>query len=409
MSTSVNYKRITRIDLESNDRLSELLKLVVARGKWTLSGENDVLNFFALAEKALHDDRSNNPGGLFRYLVEKQKVSMISDRNEEQACTRLDSAARQDIYLRLVKNTPVDTPSSPQLVNSICDPNVLGFLPRGLTTSPFPRSRPSGDMDTWTVQNSRARVVTVSRIRQHLPGFPAPEIPYGGMPRLIFAYLVGEAVRKKRIVDLGKTKNEFINRLGFSRNTANRLAIGHHLAQLSVCDISILSIARGKETQTMNLEQFKLSRSVELKGTTRVFERFTEASRRIFTPDLKYPEEWKAKFYFSEDFMHYVRKKPVPVRLDHLKSLSKSPRRMDLYTWLTNRIYYIKKKPVSIPLWSLHEEFAPEIAADCHRQFKSKLKKDLTAIGEVYQGFNFELSPEKLTIYASIPPVYPNS
>ena len=106
--------------------------------------------------------------------------------------------------------------------------------------------------------------------------------------------------------------------------------------------------------------------------------------------------------------MRYARKKPMPVRLDHLKALSKSPRRMDLYTWLSNRVYYVRKNPVRVPLVSLHEQFAPEIDPGHHRLFKSRLKRDLAAIQDVYQSFNIELSSSNLTVYASVPPVDPH-
>ena len=99
----------------------------------------------------------------------------------------------------------------------------------------------------------------------------------------------------------------------------------------------------------------------------------------------------------------------MPVNLDHLKSLARSPRRMDIYTWLSHRVFRIKNKPVNVPLASVHRQFAPDIDSRHHRQFREKLKRDLDAIGKVYDKFNLELTDSELIIYASAPPVPPIS
>ena len=407
MAAGVRYNRITQADLEDNDRLVILLDQLVKRGRWKLTGELDVLNFFALAEKALQDDDTNNPGGLFRYLIDNKKVSMISGRNEDRACARIDAAARRLIYLQVVDPAQVDSTGRSQTKRPQCETDVLGYLPQGFTSGIFPRKKPDGNMESWSVRNAGGSVITVQRTRTRLPGFPPPEIPYGGMPRLIFAYLVGEAVRRNQVVNLGRTKNRFLNRLGYSENAKNRTAVSEQLAQLSVCDITIQTTGRKRGEVELNLEQFNLSRSVQLTRPTHVFDRFT-TTRRLFDPDRTHNREWKTVFWFSKDFMRYARKKPMPVRLDHLKALSKSPRRMDLYTWLSNRVYYVRKNPVRVPLLSLHEQFAPEIDPGHHRLFKSRLKRDLAAIQDVYQSFNIEVSSSNLTVYASIPPVDPH-
>ncbi len=407
MAAGVRYNRITQADLEDNDRLAILLEQLVKRGRWKLTGELDVLNFFALAEKALQDDNTNNPGGLFRYLIDNRKVSMISGRNEDRACARIDSAARRHIFLKVVDPAQADSSCRSQTKSPQCETDVLGYLPQGFTSGIFPRKKPARDTESWSVRNAGGSVITVHRTRTRLPGYPVPEIPYGGMPRLIFAYLVGEAVRRNQVVNLGKTKNRFLNRLGYSRNTENRTAVSEQLAQLSVCDIIVETTDRRSGEELMNWEHFNLSRSVQLTRPTHVFDHFS-AARRFFAPGSTDPREWKTVFWFSKDFMRYVRKKPMPVRLDHLKALSKSARRMDLYTWLSNRVYYVRKTPIRVPLLSLHEQFAPEIDPGHHRLFKSRLKRDLAAIQDVYQSFNVEMSSSNLTVYASIPPVDPH-
>lgn len=399
MAAGVRYNRITRADLENNDRLDILLGQAVARGKWKLNSEIDVLNFYALAEKALQDDRMNNPGGLFRHLVENHKVDLITDRLEDLARRRITAADRRLIWLQCASLTP-PAPAA--------KPTPLGYLPWGFPSYIFPRTKLAENVDSWAVLNPAGRLITVSRCRERLPGYPKPEVPHGAIPRLLFVYLVGEAVRNNRVVNLGKTMNRFLNRLGFSENSKNRTAVAEQLVQLSVCDITVADAFRQSGELQLEWSQFNLSRSVRMKAPAHVFDRLDRNSPGILVPEISCPQhEWKTTFRFSEDFMRYVRKKPMPVRLDHLKALSKSARRMDLYIWLTNRGYQLrtKQKQARVPLLSLHEQFAPEIATGHHRQFKAKLKKDLDAIQEVHQGFDIELSSEHLIVYASISPV----
>ena len=106
----------------------------------------------------------------------------------------------------------------------------------------------------------------------------------------------------------------------------------------------------------------------------------------------------------SADFYDAIQPRRVPVDMSYPMQLSKNPRRMDLYFWLSYRFPRIKNtKPTPIALRHLQPIFAPGIA-DLYL-FKQCLTGDLKAISTVYGGFNVELTKDILWLASSPPPV----
>ena len=101
MDGKPNYNNIRREDLQSNNMLCDLLQHAVSKGIWSINGEQDILDFHSLAEKSLQDDKTGNPGGLFRYLIESKKTDMISNYIEYRARNRINANDRYDILMSL--------------------------------------------------------------------------------------------------------------------------------------------------------------------------------------------------------------------------------------------------------------------------------------------------------------------
>lgn len=113
---------------------------------------------------------------------------------------------------------------------------------------------------------------------------------------------------------------------------------------------------------------------------------------------------WTPTMTLSDDFYRAVQEHRVPVNMEHLVKLSRSPRRMDLYSWLSYRTPRIRPRgrvPVKLhALWSI---FGPDIAE--FRDFKKRLIRDLRAIAAIYPGFNAEIDGDILWLRRSPPPV----
>ena len=180
---------------------------------------------------------------------------------------------------------------------------------------------------------------------------------------------------------------------------------------LATCQIEITQLNHTEKFEQFEIDRYNVAKNIKYQRPLFVFEENQRVAHLVFDSNLDIqkpnPLDWNTTFTLSDDFYKLVRDKSMPVNLDHLKSLARSPRRMDIYTWLSHRVYRIKNKPVNVPLTSVHRQFAPDIDFLHHRRFRQKLKWDLDAIGKVYDKFNLELTDSELIIYASAPPVPP--
>ena len=411
MELPPRYNRITREDLQCNSRLCELLQQTVSKGLWRVKRDQDILDFYSLAEKALQDDRTGNPGALFRYLVEARKTDTISNLIEDRAHKRIDSATIYDIRLKLA------SPRYPSLERMNFKSKERkksenwGYQPNGFAPSPFPQKQLPQSQQYWRLHAASNKSVIIQSGRCKLAGYPPMSVPYGFAPRLIFAYVVGEAVRGRQSVNLGRTRNRFLKALGVSTNSRNYHTVCEQIMYLATCQIEVTQLKHTEKFEQFEIDRYNVAKNIKYERPLFVFEENQRVAHLVFDPNLDIqkpnPLDWNTTFTLSDDFYKLVRDKPMPVNLDHLKSLARSPRRMDIYTWLSHRVYRIKNKPVNVPLTSVHRQFAPDIDFRHHRQFREKLKRDLAAIGKVYDKFNLELTDSELIIYASPPPIPP--
>ena len=119
-------------------------------------------------------------------------------------------------------------------------------------------------------------------------------------------------------------------------------------------------------------------------------------------------EEWmegEPTFTLSHDFYKFVRGRAVPINYAHLLKFVRSPRRMDLYTWLTHRTYRIGPRGIKIPLAALQLQFAPDLSQNSRKNFRRLLQRDLDVIRAVHPGFNVQLTRDALLLFDSEPPV----
>ena len=106
----------------------------------------------------------------------------------------------------------------------------------------------------------------------------------------------------------------------------------------------------------------------------------------------------------SEDFFRAVQDHRVPLDISHLARFARSPRRMDLYAWLSYRTPRMKpRESHAVSLHALQRIFAPDIQS--YRLFKARLRDDLKAIAAVYRFFNVDIAGDILWLRRSPPPI----
>jgi hypothetical protein len=88
------------------------------------------------------------------------------------------------------------------------------------------------------------------------------------------------------------------------------------------------------------------------------------------------PVLWESTITLGEHFYREITEHPVPVSMEALQRLRRSPLALDLYTWLTYRMSYLKA-PTQVPWAALHlqlgadykslKHFKPEVSAALHK------------------------------------------
>ena len=110
--------------------------------------------------------------------------------------------------------------------------------------------------------------------------------------------------------------------------------------------------------------------------------------------------------FFNEIVSH-----PVPLDMNTLKALKRSPLGLDLYLWLTYRIFALTT-PQRLTWRQVYRQFGvdPARASDrvTVRNFQRKVLRELKKIKLAWPDFNYTTAPGVLILYPSAPHISPS-
>ena len=111
----------------------------------------------------------------------------------------------------------------------------------------------------------------------------------------------------------------------------------------------------------------------------------------------------------SEAFFKAITSKPVPIDFRVMCALRQSPFAIDLYTWLTWRIFRMNQKKdlkTNIRLWG-KDSLAEQMGSEYSRanNFKAAIAEALEMIKLVWPNLQYHLTATHLTIIASPVPI----
>ena len=376
-------------DLGSDERLKELYIGAVRHGYWRNSAPA-VLEFAALAEKAVQDDQHGTPGKLFYSLIKRKDSSMVTQAAENRAMARFPSYVCQEMVdaARTVPEQPLASVVDADEVQQALVDRDVGYA-HAVMMQCFLPQRPIANREYETSHGRASLLIEAGQIAH--PNRPRKwikcDVPSGPKPRLILPYIVGEAIRNgSPEIDLGRSLRKFMSRLGIPITGHNGKALTAQIQNVAAAHIAI-----GEWTDdAVHTHGGRLAKRLS-------FWLERDSDQRTF---------WTPTMTLSNEFFEVIQQHRVPIDTSHLARFARSPRRMDLYAWLSYRTPRIppgKRQPVSLrALWSV---FAPDIARFAH--FKNRLKSDLEAIGEVYPHFKTDIDDNSdiLWLQRSRPPV----
>lgn len=243
--------------------------------------------------------------------------------------------------------------------------NATGYMARTLAQATLPHLDPKTPLGQMYIRETGKLTLSISPTSKHYG------IPYGSIPRIILGWICSETVYTgERTLMLGKSQSEFLQKVGMHNNGTD--------------------IKRFKE-QAMRL--FKSVISIEYEDSE------AEVGARVLISDKdqifwhpKNSDErslWESTLVLSQNFADEILKAPVPIDMRVFHALTKSPLAMDIYTWLTYRMFVLQKSgraSTRIPWVSLKMQFGSGYANTDQGiyDFKTNFKKRLREVLAFY-------------------------
>ena len=218
-------------------------------------------------------------------------------------------------------------------------------------------------VSAWEAGDDRLRLsIQADQITGH-------GVPYGTVTRLLLALSMRSAlIYKDRELDLKRCQKAFLEELGCHNNGQYIRALKEQMRRLffSTMTIELSTTPERKAYERINLFSSGEGGADYWKGI--------EGAK------------WPDSLVMSENFYQAAQETPVPIRLEVVQALGKSPLAVDTYLWLSYRMYRLRRsgKPFAkIPWGELQREFGagyantPQGKSEFKKKFKGAIKKVL--------------------------------
>ena len=216
-------------------------------------------------------------------------------------------------------------------------------------------------------------------------------LPYGTIPRLVLMWLTSEAVRiRSREIALGESLSAFMRRLNMiptGGQWGSITQLRKQMRRLFACSITC---------------EYNDPREGWSLDAVRVVDR----AAQWWQPHVGGAPGWHSALVLGERFYDEVIDSPVPLSVDALRQLRRSPLALDIYCWLTHRLSYLRR-PTLIDWSSLQTQFGAGYPCDARglRDFRRAFGRELRRVRAIYQQARIEAAPPGLRLRPSPPHV----
>ena len=264
----------------------------------------------------------------------------------------------------------------------------LGFTARVLALCSLPRTNPGNRAQYVRRNGPYTLVMNVGALTK---------LPYGNLPRLLMAWLSTEAVRtQSRELVLGSSLSEFMRTLGILSSdsggtTGVRTRLRNQMRRLFRAQVSLIYEDAHGETRASSLV----------------------ADRTEFWWNPKRPNErmlWNSKIRLGEDLFNAIINHPVPLDINILKSLTRCALGLDLYLWLTYRMFVLRA-PLRLSWRQVYHQFGPNpnnaVTHNAVQNFRWRILRELKKIKLAWPELNYTMAPGVLILLPSTPSIPP--
>ena len=214
-------------------------------------------------------------------------------------------------------------------------------------------------------------------------------LPYGVYPRLIFVYLISEAVKTaNREVFLGHTFSDFLRMIGVDpRDARARKRVNDQLIRITKCRITCTGYKTGKKHDITNVTSIQNVQPIK----NAYF--WWSVQDKTDQPVL-----YNSSVVFTEEFFREIVDSPIPLDIRALQVLKGSAMAIDIYSWLTYSMYSLNKT-IIISWKKLHEQFGSDYKRI--RDFKKSFIEQLELVKTVYDKVKAEIKNDGICLNPS--------
>ena len=260
----------------------------------------------------------------------------------------------------------------------------IGFMMRLLALCTLPRTNP-GDRQQYIRRNGPFALVMTAT------GIP-PRLPYGTLPRLLLAWVCTEAVRmQSRTLVLGRSLSEFMRKLGLNTDgSRDRVRLRNQMGRLFDASVSLV---REDAERTVRVGSLV-------------------ADRTDFWWNPRRPDEpvfWESTIRLGEDFFNEIIVCPVPLDMNVLKAMKRSSLGLDLYLWLTYRLFTLDR-PLQLTWKQLYRQFGANPAKTDKvtvLAFRRKMLRELRKLKTAWPDLDYRVPRGRLELRPTPPRIAP--
>lgn len=216
----------------------------------------------------------------------------------------------------------------------------IGYPPLVTAMCTMPGKRPPDDLRVWTRENGRLTFTVAAGVN---PDGTSAGLPYGPKARLLLAHLGGYAVKYRTpVIDLGASMSGFMGSLRLANSGGPygpRTLVGEQVVRLVRSSMEIL---------------WDTGDSGHDKGAGM---RFARSWNVWWDREVNSSHPLQGSFIeLSGDFYREIINHSFPLNLDALRILDDSALAMDLYAWLTFRLFSLEET-ILVPWAALAQQF----------------------------------------------------
>ena len=260
----------------------------------------------------------------------------------------------------------------------------LGFMARTMALCSLPRSNPGNRLQYKRVNGPFTLYMTAGG---------GNKLPYGNLPRLMLAWVCTEAVRtRSRELVLGRSLSEFMRTLDIYSNSGRvHTRLRNQMKRLFGCTVTMVYEEPGGFARISSFVADK--------------HEFWWNERKPDEPSL-----WESKIELGEKFFNEIVRHPVPIDMNTLTALKRSPLGLDLYLWLVYRTFPLRA-PQRITWRQMYSQFGahPDKASNNNtvQAFRYKVIRELKKIKLAWPELNYSIAPGVLILHPSTPAIPP--